>query len=43
MKKTVLNGYVYEFNVDYRSINSSTIDKIIPDIHNYFMLKYDIK
>ena len=43
MKKTGLNGYVCEFNVDYRIINSSNIDKSMPIIHNYFMFKYDIK
>ena len=39
MKKTGFNGYVYEFNVDYRDLNP---DKAIPLIHNYFMSKYDI-
>ena len=44
MKKTGLNGYVYEFSVDYTDINK-TVDtaKSMPFIHKYFMLKYDIK
>ena len=33
----------YEFNVDYRYLNPTEFDKNIPIIHNYFMLKYDIK
>ena len=42
MKKTGLNGYVYEFNVDY---NLDTVDpgKTIPFIHQYLMAKYNIK
>ena len=39
MKKTGLNGYVYEFNVDYS--NNNTKDTI-PYIHKYLMSKYDI-
>ena len=42
MKKTGLNGYVYEFNVDYRHINKSDITNNMPIIHSYFMLKYGI-
>ena len=42
IKKTGLNGYVYEFNVDYGTINSSNIDKSMPAIHLYFMTKYGI-
>ena len=42
-KKTDFNGYVYEFNVDYRDFNTLNPDKAIPLIHNYFMSKYDIK
>ena len=42
MKKTGLNGYVYEFNVDYKNINKD-IPKNMPIIHNYFMFKYGIK
>ena len=39
MKKTGLNGYVYEFSVDYNIIDTS----YIIDIHKYLMKKYDIK
>ena len=42
MKKTGLNGYVYEFNVYYRNINKSYITKNMPIIQSYFMLKYGI-
>ena len=38
MKKTGLNGYVYEFNVDYKHLNKT----YIPIIHSYFMIKYSI-
>ena len=37
MKKTGLNGYVYDFSVDYDAI---AVD--ILDIHNYLMKKNDI-
>ena len=43
MKKTGLNGHVYEFNVDYRDLNEVNITKSMPFIHEYLMLKYDIK
>ena len=43
MKKTGLNGYVCEFNVDYRYINPSEIDKTMASIHAYFILKHNIK
>ena len=39
MIKTWLNGYVYEFSVDYNIINTSNII----DIHKSLMKKYDIK
>ena len=39
MKKTGLNGYVYEFNIDYSNIDSENIS----NIHKYLMVKYDIK
>ena len=39
MKKTGLNGYVYEFNVDYS--NNNTKDAI-PYVRKYLMSKYDI-
>ena len=38
MKKTGLNGYVYDFTVDYS--NTAVYD--ILDIHNYLMKKNDI-
>ena len=39
MKKAGLNGYVYDFSVDYNIID---INDII-NIHKYLMEKYDIK
>ena len=39
MKKTGLNGYVYDFSVDYNAI---PVDDIL-DIHKYLMKKHDIK
>ena len=42
MKKTGLNEYVYEFSVDYRTFNSSILDKNISGIYDYFMVKYAI-
>ena len=39
MKKTGLYGYVYDFSVDYDSIDAADI----LDIHKYLMKKYDIK
>ena len=38
MKKTGLNGYVCDFNVDY---DSTDVDDI-KDIHKYLMKKNDI-
>ena len=38
MKKTGLNGYVYDFSVDYDAIAN---DKIL-DIHKYLMKKNNI-
>ena len=38
MKKTGLNGYVYDFSVDYDSIDVDDIK----DIHKYLMKKNDI-
>ena len=35
MKKTGLNGYVYDFSVDYNAIAVADI----LDIHNYLMKK----
>ena len=37
MKKTELNGYVYDFSVDY----AIAVDDIL-DIHNYLLKKNDI-
>ena len=39
MKKTGLNGYVYDFSVDYDFIAN---DRIL-DIHQYLMEKNNIK
>ena len=41
MKKTGLNGDVYEFNADY----NFGVDrgKAIPFVHKYLMTKYNIK
>ena len=38
-KKTGINGYVYEFSVDYNVIDTSNII----DIHKYLTKKHDIK
>ena len=38
MKKNGLNGYVYDFSVDYDAI---AVDDVL-DIHNYLMKKNDI-
>ena len=43
MKKTGLNGYVYEFYVDYNGFNMVNRGEAIPVIYNYFMLKNDLK
>ena len=39
MKKTGLNGYVYDFSVDYNTIY---INDIV-DIHKYLMKKHNVK
>ena len=39
MKQTRLNGYVYDFSVDYKSIN---VDDVL-DIHKYLMEKNNRK
>ena len=39
MKKTGLNGYVYDFSFDYDAI---PVDDIL-DIHKYLVKKHDIK
>ena len=38
MKKTGLNGYVYEFSVDYDGI---AVDDVL-DIHKYLMKKNNV-
>ena len=38
MKKTVFNGYVYDFSVDY---NATAVDDI-KDIHKYLMKKNNV-
>ena len=44
MKKTGLNGYVYEFSVNYGDSNKTlNITKLMPFIHTYLMAKYNIK
>ena len=43
MKKTGLNGYVYEFNVDYKQPDpSERVSRTIPLIHKHFMAKCNI-
>ena len=42
MKRTGINGYIYEINVDYRNFNPSNIDSNVPVIHEYFKVKYCI-
>ena len=39
MEITGLNGYVFEFSVEYNIIDTSNII----DIHKYLMKKHDIK
>ena len=43
MKKTGINGYVYEFNVDYNNFGVVDPGKAIPFFHNYLMAKYNRK
>ena len=43
MKKTRLNGYVYEFSVDYSDFGARNPDEAIPLVQNYFLAKYYIK
>ena len=43
MKKTGLNGYVYEFNVNYNNFDGISSDKVILFSHRYLMAKYNIK
>ena len=39
VKKTGLNGFVYDFSVDYRAFDTSSII----DIRKYLMKKHDMK
>ena len=43
MKRSRLNGYVCELNVDYNVFGVLNPDKAIPFVHNYLMAKYGIK
>ena len=43
MKNTGLNGYVYEFSVDYRDMSQLDITVGMTFIHKYLMVKYNIK
>ena len=43
MKKTGLNEYVYEFNVDYNDFGVADPGKAISFVHNYLMAKYNTK
>ena len=43
MKKTGLNGYVYEFNADYNNYTNENYPEFASYIHKYLMLKYNIK
>ena len=42
MKRTGLNGHVYEFGVNYDPILGD-INKIMSNLHNSYMFKYGIK
>ena len=42
MKKTGLNGYVYEYSANYRTFNPSNIEKTMQIIHGYLIVKYGI-
>ena len=42
MKKTGLNWYAYEFNVDYRDMGKDNITNAVLNIHGYLMTKYGI-
>ena len=42
MKRTGLNGHVYEFSVNYDPIFGD-INKIMSTLHNSYMFKYGIK
>ena len=43
-KRTGLNGYVYEFCVDYEALNPLiNVTKALTILNDYFMTKYKIK
>ena len=42
MKKTGLNGYVYEFSVDYNDFSTKNLDKAVLFANKYLMAKYNI-
>ena len=43
MKKTGLNGYAYEFCVDYEANYTINGVENTPFLHKYFMVKYQTK
>ena len=44
MKKTGLNGYIFEFCVNYEAFNPPLVaTKAVPFLHVYFMAKCKIK
>ena len=43
MKKTGLNGYVNDFNVDYNDFDKIDPTKAIPFVHKYLMAKCNMK
>ena len=43
MKKTGLNGYVYEFTVDCNDFNKTNASTVMSFVHDYLMIQYDIK
>ena len=43
MKKTGLNGYVYELNVDYNDFGVIDPGNALPFVHNCLMAKYNTK
>ena len=43
MKNTGLNGYFYEFNVDYGNDSKVDITEVMSTIHKYLMRNYNIK
>ena len=43
IEKAWLNGYIYEFNVDYWDMGGTNIPKTMSSIHDYLMSKYGMK